>query len=63
LVGIPVIAKCLGLHQQTVRRMAARGELPSFVFGFGSRKLWKFRMSDVQAVMDKRRGSPTQNQA
>lgn len=42
-------AMILGIHIKTVRRMAAKGELPAFRLGV---KLWRFRKSDIIKLME-----------
>lgn len=42
-------AQFLGVHVETIRRLARTGSIPSFKVG----KDWRFRMSDLQAWIDK----------
>ncbi|MBP7963159.1 MAG: helix-turn-helix domain-containing protein [Caldilineaceae bacterium] len=44
------VAKFLDLHQQTVSRMAARGDLPGIKIG----RAWRFRPEDIRAELDRR---------
>jgi excisionase family DNA binding protein len=48
--SVPDVAKRLGVHENTVRRLIARGELPSLLIG--DRRF--VRPADVEAWLDQR---------
>lgn len=41
----------LGVHPKTVQRMARRGGLPAHPFGDGSRKRWRFLLSELDQCL------------
>lgn len=41
VIGVDEAAEILGLHRNTVRDLASKGELPAFKLG----RMWKFRAS------------------
>ena len=43
------VAEFLDIHQQTVSRMAQRGELPGVKIG----RAWRFRPEDIRAIVDR----------
>lgn len=49
LVGAKEAAKYLGFLEVQVRRMARETRIPSIPFQAGTRTMWKFRLSDLQA--------------
>jgi excisionase family DNA binding protein len=44
-------AKFLRLHRRTVLQMARTGVLPAHPLGEGTRKLWRFRLSELDEWM------------
>jgi excisionase family DNA binding protein len=53
LLHVHHVAARLQIAERTVRRLACRGELPGFKVG---RKLWRFRESDIEALLSDRIG-------
>jgi excisionase family DNA binding protein len=47
LLDAPAVARMLGMHPETVLRLARKGELPALRFT----RSWRFRASDVSAWM------------
>lgn len=52
LLKVSEVAEWLGLHQNTVKRMSDRGEIP--FYRLGTRGDRRYRASDVQAYLDGR---------
>ena len=49
LVGIDYAAEFLGLHKNTVLKMAAAGTLPAMKVSPGRRAPWRFDVEDLEA--------------
>jgi excisionase family DNA binding protein len=48
LIKAKAAADYLGLSVLTVRRMVVEGRLPAVVYTFGKKKLYRFKMSDLE---------------
>lgn len=51
LIGVMELSKYLGLTRDTIYRELKAGSLPGFRLGV---KLWRFRVSDIDAWINKR---------
>jgi excisionase family DNA binding protein len=47
-------AKFVQLHPATVQRLAREGVLPGHPVGDGQRRRWRFRLSELQALLSAR---------
>lgn len=57
LVGVREVADALGLHTDTVKKKAQRGEIPALKIG----KHWRFRLSEVDGWIKRQlRSTPPQ---
>ncbi len=45
------VAEWLGITPRRVLEMARRGQIPGHPLGAGSRKTWRFRLSEVNAAI------------
>lgn len=52
------LARRFGVTPRTIQRLAEAGELPHVCLGAGSRKVLRFRLSDVLAVVERRGKDP-----
>jgi excisionase family DNA binding protein len=46
-----VAGNFLGLAPRTMNEMARRGVIPAYPFGTGVRKIWRFRLSELDQWM------------
>lgn len=44
-------AELLGLKPRRVLEMARAGQIPGYPLGVGSRKTWRFRLSEISAAI------------
>ncbi len=51
-VDAEAVAHHLNISVQHVRRMATHGAIPAKQVGLGPRKHWRFRLSEVDRVME-----------
>jgi hypothetical protein len=51
LVGAIEVGKHIGFSDKTVLSMARNGEIPAIPFCHGSRTMYRFRLSDVDASL------------
>ncbi len=49
------VAEHLGIKTRRVLEMARIGQLPAYPLGTGSRKTWRFRLSEVSAAIVERK--------
>jgi excisionase family DNA binding protein len=45
------VAEWLGIKPRRVLEMARRGQIPAHPLGAGRRKIWRFRLSEVDAAI------------
>jgi len=51
-----------GLHPRTVTAWAREGYIPAYPIGEGRRRLWRFRVNDLQAwMLSRKTGGPCIN--
>jgi len=63
LIGSKEAASILGFSSLTIRRMAHRGELPSYSFPSGKNKFrYFYRVSELEIYLDSLRRQPVQKQ-
>ena len=48
-------AELLGLKPRRVLEMARAGQIPAYPLGTGSRKTWRFRLSEICAAISARK--------
>jgi excisionase family DNA binding protein len=51
-VGVDEVASYLGVSKGHVRKMVQRGLLPAKQIGFGAKRYWRFKMSEVRQRLE-----------
>ncbi len=52
-----VVARFVGITSRRVLEMARDGEIPAHPIGSGSRKTWRFRLSEIEAHFSSKKNS------
>jgi len=50
-VDAPRVAELLGIKRRHVLEMARAGQIPAHPLGPGSRKTWRFRLSEISVAV------------
>ena len=53
-VDAPTAAKFLSISQRSILILARQGELPAHPLGQGTRRNWRFRLSELAKAMEER---------
>jgi excisionase family DNA binding protein len=51
-------AEFLGMTRRRILDMARKGEIPGHPVGYGNRKTWRFRLSELAGTIEARKPAP-----